>query len=486
MFTPRVSPIHRNLATSYVLVDALLDDLCLGGFSGIVEISLRDADYRIVIGRGQVSAIADNSGDDYGSTLIADLASRGRKERGLISIYRCSDESAWALTGRIKSKTLYNRLSTEFADLEKMISKLQRETDREWFVEIETDAGLSGLVYINQTGVHSIASSTEAPEGEGAFARILEQCRGAGGTFSVYYRMPGEQAQVDVASPPAERLEALKVQAKQVEAEHGEPQQVEVEVAKAAAQSAENEAPPPTRQLAPELIAEYFATAAAESAPRMRTATGTPTIESEPPSHDSNAMTAIETDWASTGPDSSEKQLLEQQAAARAHAAQGLAVGGADAHKATDPGDASTIVAIEFDDAGAEAEAMPEVKRLMAEVASTIEKTAREIEPRDTFSIYLRAGQLKIADRYPFLDPFGSEFEYHAGEIAFIGKEGPSEFVRGLTEALQLAVRSVVEASSQPERLRGRIQENLQEMTERLRTELEGFGLEKSINQITS
>src|SRR5215468_5064443 len=113
MFTPRVSPIHRNLATTYVLVDALLDDLCLGGFSGIVEISLRDSDYRIIIGRGQVTAIADSSGEDCGPALIAELAARGRKERGLVSIYRCADESAWALTGRIRSKALYHRLSTE-------------------------------------------------------------------------------------------------------------------------------------------------------------------------------------------------------------------------------------------------------------------------------------------------------------------------------------------------------------------------------------
>jgi hypothetical protein len=156
-----------------------------------------------------------------------------------------------------------------------------------------------------------------------------------------------------------------------------------------------------------------------------------------------------------------------------------------DMHHVTEPGDTSTIVPIHFDQQNGDAEMMPEVKRLMAEIASTIEKTAREIEPRDTFSIYLRAGQLKIADRYPFLDPFGSEFEYHAGEIAFIGREGPTVFIQGLTEALQLAVRSVVEASSQPERLRDRIQENLQEMTDRLGPELEGFGLEKAIQQIT-
>src|SRR5262245_10710005 len=186
MFTPRVSPIHRNLATSYVLVDALLDDLCLGGFSGIVEISLRDADFRIIIGRGQVAAIADSSGDDCGPGLIAELASRGKKERGLISVYPLTDESEWAFTGSTKAKALYDRLSSEFGDLEKMFSKLQGETDREWFVEVETDSGLSGLIFVNHTGVHSLASTMDSAEGEGALAKILEACRESGGTFSDY------------------------------------------------------------------------------------------------------------------------------------------------------------------------------------------------------------------------------------------------------------------------------------------------------------
>ena len=469
MFTPRVSPIHRNLATSYVLVDALLDDLCLGGFSGIVEISLRDADYRIIIGQGKVSAIADSSGDDCGQALIAEIASRGRSERGLVSIYRCSDESAWALIGRIRSKALYNRLSTEFADLEKMISKLKREPDREWFVEVETEAGLSGLININHTGVHTLASTSDAPEGEGALNKILEQCRESGGTFSVYYKSPGESLPVESPGHPAEHQQPQAVQTAEP------PRRVEV---------------PATRQLSPELQAEYFATAAAESRGAPAASAG---HEVRMPGQESSLPSFDELDRQMSGAAHVIEAEPVEPFSASNSAAQTLAgsLTGSidihhDIHHATEPGDTSTIVPIQFDQQNGDAEMMPEVKRLMAEIASTIEKTAREIEPRDTFSIYLRAGQLKIADRFPFLDPFGSEFEYHAGEIAFIGREGPAVFIQGLTEALQLAVRSVVEASSQPERLRNRIQENLQEMTDRLRPELEGFGLERAIQQITA
>ena len=46
MFIPRGKPVHENLASSYVLLDALCEDLCEGGFSGIVEVVLRATDSR--------------------------------------------------------------------------------------------------------------------------------------------------------------------------------------------------------------------------------------------------------------------------------------------------------------------------------------------------------------------------------------------------------------------------------------------------------
>jgi hypothetical protein len=128
--------------------------------------------------------------------------------------------------------------------------------------------------------------------------------------------------------------------------------------------------------------------------------------------------------------------------------------------------------------------AMVEIKRLMGEIARTIEDAARAAEPHSKFSMYLRTGQLKVADRFPFLDPFGAEFEYLGGEIAFIGKATPAEFINGLTEALKLAVIGVAQSSAQPARLRRQIAEDLRRLQSRIGPEAERFGLEKSIENI--
>ena len=75
---------------------------------------------------------------------------------------------------------------------------------------------------------------------------------------------------------------------------------------------------------------------------------------------------------------------------------------------------------------------MVEIKRLMGEMARTIEVSTQAIEQRDSFSMYLRAGQLKIADRYPFLDPFGAEFEYLGGRSLSWDRQSRRSLSRGL------------------------------------------------------
>jgi hypothetical protein len=131
-----------------------------------------------------------------------------------------------------------------------------------------------------------------------------------------------------------------------------------------------------------------------------------------------------------------------------------------------------------------EAQIMNEVKRLLGEIARTIDDAAKSVEQRDMFSIYLRAGQLKVADRYPFLDPFGAEFEYLAGEIAFVGSAAPWEFIEGLTEALKIAVEGVAQASTQGQKLRAQVADDLRKLLESNRAEFVEYGLDGPIEQI--
>src|ERR1700759_2351441 len=149
MFIPRGIVLHENLATSYVLVDGLVADLCEGGFSGVVEVLLRRSDAHVILARGQVVAIVQArhpespaAQPEYSRTTVARVAAAARQERGRVSVYRYSAENAEVIGGRIVAEALYTRLSTEFVDLGKMTAQLSRENDRPWFIEIEMASGL--------------------------------------------------------------------------------------------------------------------------------------------------------------------------------------------------------------------------------------------------------------------------------------------------------------------------------------------------------
>ena len=127
---------------------------------------------------------------------------------------------------------------------------------------------------------------------------------------------------------------------------------------------------------------------------------------------------------------------------------------------------------------------MIEVKRLMGEIARTLEDALRAVSQHSNFAMHLRAGQLRVADRYPFLDPFGNEFEYLAGEIAFVGKVKPDDFINGLTEALRIALASAVQSTGQPARLRAIAAEDLRLLGQRHRSGFEEFGLDQAVERI--
>ncbi|HXU36294.1 MAG TPA: hypothetical protein VN937_08000, partial [Blastocatellia bacterium] len=376
MLIPRGRIIHENLATSYVLVEALVADLCDGGFSGVVAIALREIDGFVVIANGSVGAVVERVNDEnretagatFDRSTLSKLSAKTRAERGLLSIRSYSGETADAVAGRINAQSLYARLSTEFTDLETMLSKLAREADREWFVEINTDEALSALVHIRDRRFHVIASRGEHEDewdtselaDDAARQKLFMECKKAAGTFDVYFKDPDALPVADEAEPLVEASSAG------IEPEAVQPGAALLAAPSPVASSSENVADPLTQEFANE-----------------------------------------------------------------------LSLGGE-----------------EFAPAGGEDETMTELKRLMGEIAGTIEGSAQAVDRHDGFAMCLRAGQLKIADRYPFLDPFASEFEYLTGEIVFVGQATAEQFVAGLTEALSLAIKSLAETNTYGEKFR--------------------------------
>jgi hypothetical protein len=361
MLLPRGRPLYENLSTSFVLLDALVEHLCEEGFSGLIWIELESLSGYILINRGWVcGATIESHHAGPRSSSVSELAAAAKSQRGRIWVHSYSADTADLVSSRMAAEPLYSRLSTDFADLERLIAKLSRERDREWFIEVRAASGRQGIIHLKGEGRWAICLGDGETEGEVALEQLIRECKREGGELSVYFALP--------------------------------------------------------------VLPEKAVTAPLEAVPEMQE-------ELIPP----------EPEFPEAAPE------------------------------------------IEELDEGA---AHLEATQLMGQIASTIENAARAIEPKDTFSIYLRAGQLKVADRYPFLDPFGSEFEYAHGEILFSGEASLEELIAGFSEALRLAVTSVIEAATQPARLRARIREDLEKLLEELGPRLERFKLDKLVEEL--
>jgi len=125
-----------------------------------------------------------------------------------------------------------------------------------------------------------------------------------------------------------------------------------------------------------------------------------------------------------------------------------------------------------------DADALAPLVVLMSDVVGAIEQVVTARDGAGSFAIELRAGQLEVAEGYPFLDPFAAEFEYHAGEIAFVGNVDAEEFAVGLGEALHVTVSALARRDGlEGEKLRQRIADALAELYEQHQAEFDAFGL---------
>jgi hypothetical protein len=426
---------------------------------------LRDTDCFIVISNGVVAGALEkrsgglsNSGGPgvYSRTSVEGLAGRSRLERGRVSIYAYPPATAGAIASRINAQPLYVGLSTEFTDLGKMISKLVREQDREWFVEVNTQSGPAALIYILEGNCRIISSAGSTDSGALDIANnpsllyLIDECNQAGGTFDVYFTQQAAAAQFAAIADEAAPERPPVFLAEPVILNEGP---IETDVADPDPASAASMESPADSDIDPlTMVIEVAGESGMEAAEQRELSSG--------------AAAAVGATQSGFAPAAESAAPVQQEELIGPPA-----------------GDLS-LVRDEFVPVGHDVDAMAEIKRLMGEIARAIEEAAQSVGRPDSFAMSLRAGQLEIADRFPFLDPFAGEFEYLAGEIVFVGRAAAENFAEGLTEALKLAISAVTRSTAHPERFRSYVREDLLKLHARERDGFERFGLDEVIQQL--
>lgn len=91
----------------------------------------------------------------------------------------------------------------------------------------------------------------------------------------------------------------------------------------------------------------------------------------------------------------------------------------------------------------AESLARPQVLALWQEILNAIANTVDRLTQADTFNLALRRVCVDQAAIYPFLDPFGGEFEYRNGQVRFEGQATVARFNTALADCLALTIRQL-------------------------------------------
>jgi hypothetical protein len=513
MFIPQGKPIHQNLATSYVLVEALVADLREGGFSGVVEIMLRDTDNYIVFDRGRIAGVIEKRGEVYSlKTTVADLAGRSQNERGRVSIYSYALPVAKALTGRMFAETLYVKLSTDFADLEKLVNKFMHERDRQWFIEVVNE-GSPAMIFIDDGRCSLIQANSVANENDleivgvsnnVALLQLIKKCNSTGGIFDVLFKgveeeitpLPAEEAKplapiieekLKVETPPNIE-EKPEIQEKMEEPFIDLGFDLPAITTDSAIENQSSGSNDFSLQVAPAIPTdtqdEVSAALTNDAETPVYAADTSDVVElPEKPFKPEVELPVVEDMEFSPFISAADLDNSENGAPNMIRATAGTPKKSS-SEKQRDVRILPTRELMALSGNTTADLKMAEIKGLLGEIAKTIEDVMRIVEQRDDFSMHLRAGQLKIANQYPFLDPFGAEFEYMEGEIVFVGKASAEEFIAGVTDALRLALTSAVQSSTNSARLRSFIIDKLRFIFNRSREEYVVYGLDASLEQI--
>jgi hypothetical protein len=516
MLIPKGKVIHQNLATSYVLVEALVADLCEGGFAGVVEIMLRDTDNHIVFDRGKIAGIIEMRGEKFSfKSSVADLAAKSKSERGRLSIYSYAAPVAKALAAQINAETLYVKLSTEFADLEKLVGKFMRERERQWLVEVFA-AGETSLIFIDDGKCSVIQSASVTDEGDLeisditdnlALSGLIEKCNNTGGVFDVRFKTLPDEATAQTAAKDSSIAAPSSNEMTPEAAADSLPKSFPL--SEASVENFENNVVPfashkvstPTEENFTATAREDFSAATTNGKQALSLsqngAAAQDANDFQPPEDAANLdfvtpsativspkiadeVPGFEAFLSATDLDELEKRVQET--------AKPVATKKRPTNQPRDVRILPTreLMALSGENENATEDLkMAEIKRLLGEIGKAIEDVLRIVEQRDDFVMHLRAGQLKLANQYAFLDPFGAEFEYLEGEIAFVGKASAEEFISGVTDALRLAVTSAAQASANPVRLRSFIVDKLRFLFHRSREDYLLHGLDASLEQIS-
>jgi hypothetical protein len=127
------------------------------------------------------------------------------------------------------------------------------------------------------------------------------------------------------------------------------------------------------------------------------------------------------------------------------------------------------------------AEPLKEIIQIFEGVLSKAEKLVDASSEKGTFRRIFKKSLIEKSDQYPFLDPFGGEFDYRDGMIQFTGEVKERDFTQGISESLQSTILYIEEELPKSKMLPLKLRAEIESSLEPHRDTVRQLGLESVI-----
>lgn len=480
-YIPKGKPMHEKLSTSFVRMDGLLEELRDERFSGYVALNFAQSSGMLFIHQGEIISAVEISGHEQhsGLNLKDQLFRLAQQSKGAISVYYLQDEIVTALAGIADGETVYINLSSDFASLGKLIRKLSQEQRMHFISLVFADRPEDGgLVYVDGDQTEASCSSGDASYvGSEGLNRLIEESEKRLAVFSVYRQgSKGELPKFDESEVEVSLNKLTPQVAPEPTSQFSAPAPTAPPVT----------APPVEAQQAPKVTIPTTPVAQEPVAP-IKTAPPQPYYETLLPTggqqtQEVKASAPSKAAPEPLGDDILEVVDLEAPSKTVTSSAQNVKTPASPAGLSGLSAAQITPAPLPESRPSQSGNEMRELTGLLSAVVAAVERGMTVAGRGSSFPTALRAGLLAVTERYPFLDPFAAEFEYHDHEIVFVGSAQPNEFVSGLTEALRQMVEDLIYSSNG--RVRDYIAEELRKVEREHEADMRRFNLGNLTEQI--
>ncbi len=467
-YIPKGKPMHEKLSTSFVRMDGLLEELKAENFSGYIQLAFPNLNGYIFVQDGSVVNAAEVGSNEQrsGVAVKEHLFTLTQQSKGTLSVYHIQKEIVQTLSGIADGEKVYENLSTEWANLGKLIKHLSAEKNTYFFsVGFSSAENKRGMIFVEGDKVEAICSiGDEQNIGKEALDKILADCEIEPAQFTLYRQ----------ATSPITKIDTNNINASinQIAAQAVAPAPIPAPVPVAVTpESVKAEVSAPVIAQAPAPVVVETAPVVTASAPAATAPVAY--YDSLLPSGN-HADAGIAEVVAEAKPvEAKPKPVVFDDVLDVVEAKTVASV-------ATPVPTASAVSAAQLTPAPLpeipkSGNEMRDLMNLMSQVVAAVEQGMGVAGRGSSFPTALRAGLLAVTERYPFLDPFAAEFEYQDKEIVFVGTAQPNEFATGLTEALRQMVEDLIYSSNG--RVRDYIAEELRKVEQAQSNDIRRFNL---------